>query len=295
MKRARPLVVGEVLFDRFDDGSEVLGGAPFNVAWHLQAFGAAPLFVSRIGSDGPGERVLARMRSWGMRTDGVQIDPALPTGEVRVTLDDGEPSYEIAHPAAWDAITRDDVPEVEASLLYHGTLALRDERTRATVLALRDQLDIPAFVDVNLRAPWWDRDAVVGWVRGAYGVKLNRDELDALTPEGQREPGPSTLRHLHAHTLIVTMGEQGAMACTAAGEQAHAAPDDAVTVVDTVGAGDAFASVLLLGHLHRWPLDVTLERAQRFASRVVGVRGATALAPAAYADLKRDWRIDSDS
>jgi len=29
------LVYGEVLFDLFDDGQEVLGGAPFNVAWHL--------------------------------------------------------------------------------------------------------------------------------------------------------------------------------------------------------------------------------------------------------------------
>ena len=30
-----PVVFGEVLFDCFPDGSAVLGGAPFNVAWHL--------------------------------------------------------------------------------------------------------------------------------------------------------------------------------------------------------------------------------------------------------------------
>ena len=49
--RARPAVFGEVLFDCFADGTRVLGGAPFNVAWHLQAFGEAPLFVSRVGDD----------------------------------------------------------------------------------------------------------------------------------------------------------------------------------------------------------------------------------------------------
>ena len=38
----RPLVVGEVLFDEFEDGAQVLGGAPFNVAWHLQGFGISP-------------------------------------------------------------------------------------------------------------------------------------------------------------------------------------------------------------------------------------------------------------
>ena len=37
-------VFGEVLFDVFPDGKQVLGGAPFNVAWHLQAFGIAPYF-----------------------------------------------------------------------------------------------------------------------------------------------------------------------------------------------------------------------------------------------------------
>lgn len=44
-------VFGEVLFDCFPDGRRVLGGAPFNVAWNLQAFGLAPQFISRVGDD----------------------------------------------------------------------------------------------------------------------------------------------------------------------------------------------------------------------------------------------------
>ena len=44
-------IFGEVLFDCFPDGREVLGGAPFNVAWHLHAFGQSPVFVSRVGDD----------------------------------------------------------------------------------------------------------------------------------------------------------------------------------------------------------------------------------------------------
>ena len=50
---AQPLVFGEVLWDCFPDGQQVLGGAPFNVAWHLHAFGISPLFVSRVGQDEP--------------------------------------------------------------------------------------------------------------------------------------------------------------------------------------------------------------------------------------------------
>jgi fructokinase len=47
------VIFGEVLFDNFPD-KQVLGGAPFNVAWHLQGFGDNPLFISRVGDDSRG-------------------------------------------------------------------------------------------------------------------------------------------------------------------------------------------------------------------------------------------------
>ena len=53
-----PVLFGEVLFDCFEDGSRVLGGAPFNVAWHLQGFGLSPLLISCIGRDAEGQYVL---------------------------------------------------------------------------------------------------------------------------------------------------------------------------------------------------------------------------------------------
>ena len=78
-----PLVVfGEVLFDVFPGGEAVLGGAAFNVAWNLQGLGLAPLFVSRVGADELGRRVLDAMASWGMETRGVEVDSSRPTGRV---------------------------------------------------------------------------------------------------------------------------------------------------------------------------------------------------------------------
>ena len=55
MSESRIAVFGEVLFDHFPGGEKVLGGAPFNVAWHLRAFAGNPLFLSRIGDDPEGE------------------------------------------------------------------------------------------------------------------------------------------------------------------------------------------------------------------------------------------------
>ena len=84
----RPVIFGEVLFDRFPDGSTVLGGAPFNVAWNLKALGLDPLLVSRVGRDDLGADILAAMSEWGLDTAGVQTDAGHPTGTVEVTLED---------------------------------------------------------------------------------------------------------------------------------------------------------------------------------------------------------------
>jgi hypothetical protein len=61
-------IFGEVLFDCFPGGRRVLGGAPFNVAWHLRAFGAAPRLISAVGDDPQGEQVRRAMQDWGMDT-----------------------------------------------------------------------------------------------------------------------------------------------------------------------------------------------------------------------------------
>ena len=66
---------GEVLIDQFPEGQRILGGAPFNVAWHLQAFGQPPCFISRIGNDETGELIQHAMNTWGLSKDALQIDP----------------------------------------------------------------------------------------------------------------------------------------------------------------------------------------------------------------------------
>ena len=125
----RPLVFGEVLFDCFPDGQEVMGGAPFNVAWHLQGFGARPLFVSRIGEDARGARVRAALGAWGMDDSGLQRDGRLPTGVVRIALDGPRHSFDILPDQAYDHIDRAAAVaaarSVTPALLYHGSLATR--------------------------------------------------------------------------------------------------------------------------------------------------------------------------
>lgn len=289
----RPVIFGEVLFDHFPDGSVVLGGAPFNVAWHLQAFGLAPRLISRVGDDALGRRIRDAMLSWGMDTAGLQLDSAHPTGTVQVSIQDGEPSFEIVAERAYDFISGDQIPPTRASILYHGSLAIRHQDSRLALQGLKQQLGAPVFVDVNLRPPWWQREEVAALLLGARWAKLNHDELALLMPAG--DDLEARTRGLIAdyglELLIVTRGKRGAAVYAADGEALQVAPAATVSVVDAVGAGDAFASVWLLGLSLGWPLAQTLERAQAFASAMVGVRGATVQDAAFYRPYTDTWGL----
>jgi len=291
MKHGCPYIFGEVLFDCFPDGAKVLGGAPFNVAWHLQAFGESPLFISRVGMDEEGRAILDAMHRHGMRTDGVQIDASLPTGRVQVSFEGGEPEYDIVHPSAWDAIEGGEYGD-DCRLIYHGSLALRDARSRAALAQLKAQCrsapkDAGVFLDVNLRAPWWRQEQLAGLLDAADWVKLNGDELAVIAPSCS---AADVLSGSGLTGLILTHGADGAEIVTPANETIRVWPEQSTQVVDTVGAGDAFASVMLLGILRGWPLEITAGRAQAFAARMVGVRGATVDDTNFYSEVAAGWQ-----
>ncbi|QWF69570.1 carbohydrate kinase [Methylomonas paludis] len=286
-------VFGEVLFDRFSDGYQVLGGAPFNVAWHLQALGLAPLFISRVGDDAAGEQIRQAMQNWGMDTTGLQLDHQYPTGAVEVKLNGGEPSYEILANQAYDFIHDDDPVLPNCRILYHGSLALRQPVSRASFSQLSSRYQGPIFLDVNLRAPWWRADDLQLWLAGADWVKLNETELQQLHPSGKglEQQMQDILRAYQLSGLIVTRGAAGASALQANGELVCVSPAHAISVVDCVGAGDAFSAISLLGIYHSWPLALTMHRAQDFAASLIGQRGATPADPGFYRRFRQDWQI----
>ncbi len=288
-------VFGEVLFDVFPDGQEVLGGAPFNVAWHLQALGDTPLFVSRVGRDQAGQIIRAAMQDWSMSALGLQYDDIHPSGRVEVQFEDGEPDYTIVPDCAYDFITSELLPEPERGLLYHGTLALRNDPSRKALAQLKQKQHMAVFVDVNLRTPWWQKTRVQDWLAHARYVKLNQEELKLLGNDSL--PAHAAAREMvqlySLEQLIVTCGAAGAFVCTDAGDIESVKPQEAVTVVDTVGAGDAFTAVYLHGLLQGWSVNKTLQAAQSFASKVVGLRGATSREASFYQDFLNDHCSES--
>jgi fructokinase len=287
-------IFGEVLMDQFPDGHQVLGGAPFNVAWHLQAFGQRPCFISRIGNDAMGGSIRQAMTGWGMSVENVQTDPDYPTGTVKVTINKDEPGYEILANQAYDFIAAQQLnPANQYSVIYHGTLALRNRVSEQALNNLRARHTGKVFVDVNLRAPWWRQESVNQWVSNADWVKLNHEELMQLTPP-QNTLQDAMQLFLTQHdldVLIVTCGSSGSTALNSTGEFFKVAPVGDLPIADTVGAGDAFSAVLLLGMQQGWPLSVTMARAQAFASALVTRRGATVQDLDFYQIFIGDWNL----
>jgi fructokinase len=307
------LLFGELLVDCFAD-REVIGGAPFNVARHLRGLGRYagfdPMLVSRIGKDERGVRMLKKMQAADLAIDGIQQDLLRPTGEVRVTLDDASHThrFDILPDQAWDFVHADMARLIgllrRPQWLYFGTLAQRGG-SKTALRTLLQTTHAQAFLDLNLRDPWVRKD-VLHWSLGkAEIVKLNADELDRIsdlldlpgpTPRarGERLIGKYDLRQ-----LLVTEGAEGAWLLDADNHFFHTqtptqTQKPEIEVVDSVGAGDAFAAVFLLGLLLAWPIQLRLQRAHRFAGEICRLRGAVPDNDDFYRPFIAEWQLDGE-
>lgn len=301
----RAAVLGEALVDCFPD-ADVIGGAPFNVARNLALLGAAPVMITRIGTDALGDKIAADFARFGMDLRGLQRDPARATGTVTVHMSGTQHRFEIGADSAWDhldaalavAAVRESAPRVT----YFGTLAQRREVSRAAIHAALGASNAVPFLDLNLRDGPDNVALADDSLARATLVKVNDDELDHLIGWFVRagaaaprwgEPAvragvEALLRRFDLQRITITRGADG-WACLDAREGWLEGVSPQIAVRDTVGAGDAFASVLLLGELRGWPLRTTLQRAGEYASAVCGIVGAVDPVSGIYAATRAAW------
>ena len=153
----RIVSIGEVLWDVIGD-KEYLGGAALNFAAHAARLGHTVFFVSAVGKDERGRRVLARMAELGLSTRYVREIETHPTGVVTVELDSaGVPRFTLHHPAAYDApeLTEGEFAELlspKPDWIYFGTLFQMSPQARQLTYRLIDShCGARLFYDVNLR------------------------------------------------------------------------------------------------------------------------------------------------
>ncbi len=271
-----------------------IGGAESNVAIGLARLDVDCAWISRVGDDALGSFVIREIRAEGVRVL-VRRDPGAPTGLMLKEHHDGRPwrvRYYRSGSAA-SLLSRADVDAAaaaiaEASVLHltgitaalgPGPLAAIEHATQIA----RDAGTLVSF-DVNHRATLWpDHLAapVLARLCASADLVFAGPEEAALVMGGDEPAGAATFDEGEAlaralakrgpRTVVVKLGALGAVAVS--GDQVDRAPAHTVTVVDPVGAGDAFAAGYLSELVAGGTLSQCLHMGNALGAAVCEVRG----------------------
>lgn len=291
------LSIGEILYDIFP-GYKRLGGAPLNFAFHVKQLGVPVCLVSRIGDDAAGLSALQELRQIGFHTRHIQIDKQHRTGEVIVKIDqNGEPDFHIADNAAYDYINYKHMQHIlkdeTIDLIYFGSLIQRTGygfETMKKVFASKSP-NTKCLYDINLRPGCYSKAVIDKSLRQADLVKMNETELGTIKQmlDGRRKTDAAFLDLLvndyHIELIALTKGSEGSEVVTPNGHYSQKAPQNKKTV-NSVGAGDAYTSILAIGYLQGLPMEKILSAATDFAACICEIDSAFTTDPSFY----DNWR-----
>ena len=254
---------GEVLWDILLTGP-LPGGAPMNVAYHLNKLGMNPALITKVGDDDYGKDLLEMLSNDGVAVK-YEVDPKHPTGLVYANVGENhEMAYDIVYPSAWDFIEWQ--PEYEdvvaaADYFVFGSLTSRNDVSRKTLHRLTEAAK-KNVMDINIRPPHFDRKQAEFLLGKTDLLKMNLAELELVT-DWFGEDGSTVDRikfvqdHFKIDQIIVTKGGDGAMVNDHGTLYKH--PGYEVSVQDTIGSGDSFLAgylaQLLKGHGAEKALD----------------------------------------
>jgi fructokinase len=246
----RALVIGEALIDIVERSGRVsgehVGGSPLNVAIGLARLGRGVDFLTHIGTDARGRRIIEYVERAGVQlVSGSKTAERTPTAVA--TLDESG-SAQYSFDIDWELAG---TPEVTPPLVAHtGSIASWFEPGCRATAALLDTYHPSATItfDPNVRpALIEDADATRGRIDRLLEkcdvVKASDEDLRWIDPNRSAKQIARTWLSLGPSIVAVTMGDRGAFAMCEAGTVRIAALP--VDVVDTVGAGDAFMTGLI--------------------------------------------------
>jgi fructokinase len=254
----RALVIGEALIDIVERNGQALGehvgGSPLNVAIGLGRLGRDVDFLTHIGTDERGRRIVDYVEASGVRlVPGSTNAARTPTALARL---DETGAADYVFDLEWELAG---TAEVAPPLVAHtGSIAgFLDPGCLATA-ALLDAYRPSATItyDPNIRPDLIaDRDQAIEridrLVERADVVKASDEDLRWIAPGSDPERTAQTWLASGPSIVAVTMGARGSFAVCAAGTvRVDARP---VQVVDTVGAGDSFMTGLIDA---LWSLDL---------------------------------------
>jgi len=271
---------GETLWDIFPD-KKVIGGAPLNVALRLNSLGNEVRMISKIGQDRDGIGLLDYLKEQKLAIDGIQTDPALPTGNVQVHLDENNTAtYTISTPLAWDRIEikQIDIKHIKHSDAFiYGSLSCRNKVSHDTLHEYVKHAPFKIF-DANLRAPFYDLHSIKSLMEEADLIKLNDEELlelsnfIGLSHKSMEQQIAALGKFFGTRHICITLGSKGAVLYF--NDIFYTNPGYPIKVKDTVGAGDSFLASLTHQLLRRSKPQQALDFACAVGAIVASRQGA---------------------
>lgn len=273
--------IGEILFDIYPNHKR-LGGAPLNFIYHIKKLTDNGNIISRVGKDVLGNKAINDLKHSGLSFDFIQHDNLHPTGMALVSVDEkGNPKFKIEPECAYDFIELNDENEnlisADTDCLYFGTLAQRSEISRKTIQTFLKS-GLKYFSDLNLRQNFYNEEILNASLSAADFVKVNYEEMHVLNDlllqsEYSTERVAFELMDKYDIKMIaVTRGKDGSSIFENGKRYDHSNID--LKVVDTTGAGDAFAAVLCVGYLHGLEIPYINKLANDFAIEICQFEGA---------------------
>jgi fructokinase len=299
MDNNRVTAVGEILWDVYPEKKR-LGGAPFNFIYHVWKLTGSAEFISNVGNDEYGKEILDFLKRKNFPTKYIAIDNLHPTGNVKVKLnEDKTPRFEISKECCYDYLTiNEDAQKLideETELIYFGTLSQRSETSRNSIQSLFYK-NKKYFCDLNLRHDFFSKEMIEKALITSNVIKINHDELNKLI--ALFNLSANTLKAIEQLTVnynidlvCVTLGEDGAILYN--GKNFDKQKSEPKEIIDTVGAGDAFASLLCVGYLKRVDIKKINKLANEFAADICGENGALPKEDSIYNKYIREFENDS--
>ena len=269
MPQHKVVCFGEILWDVLPSGAKP-GGAPMNVAYHLNNMGLYSAVISTVGKDKWGDDLIQILKGWEITTAYMQTSSQHPTGLVNAHVkENNEVEYDIVFPAAWDFIqANEELIKLVGSSDYFvfGSLAARNEATRNTLHQLLEVANTKVL-DINLRPPHFSQQLVKELLSKADILKLNDHEVKLISAWYQHADDIEEQINIiqdkfSIPTILVTCGAKGAIVQHANSFYKH--EGFKVKVADTIGSGDAF----LAGFLSKYSAGATIDEALIFANKL---------------------------
>lgn len=273
--------IGEILFDIYPNHKR-LGGAPLNFIYHIKKLTGTGNIISRVGKDVLGNKVINEFKHSGLSFEFIQHDSLHPTGMATVNLDsNGNPDFKLESECAYDFIEVTDenqtLIDTETDCLYFGTLAQRSKISMETIQSFFNR-GLKYFADINLRQNFYNEEILNSTLKAADFVKVNYNEMHIIndiilqSEYSTEKVAYELMEKFEINMIAVTRGKDGASIFENGKRFDYSYVD--VKVVDTTGAGDAFAAILCLGYLSGLEIPYINKLANDFASGICEFEGA---------------------